>query len=239
MGDQGKLYVAEEVAGKYKEVVRGGECDLVLPNQFEMEVLTGREAGTLKTMKDVVDAVEEVHGWGVEHVVLTSVRLDGWEEQGMMSVVGSSKTKNGKARLWKVGIKVLEGFFSGTGDMFAALMVARLREECKERDLLGTAAWMPGDDVPAEETPLAKAAVKVLSSMQTVLEKTMVARDEEMKEFGKSPGASIGGTEGDQSTSEETREYLARTKASEVRIVRNWRDLVDPEVTLSAEAVDI
>merc|ERR1711939_1167705 len=42
--------------------------------------------------------------------------------------------------------------------------------------LLDTAAWMPDDDVPAVELPLAKATEKVLSSMHMVLEKTIQAK---------------------------------------------------------------
>ena len=50
-----------------------------------------------------------------------------------MTVVGSSRRRDGSARLFKVEVPVLDCYFSGTGDMFAALMVARLREACAER----------------------------------------------------------------------------------------------------------
>ncbi len=214
--------------------------DLVLPNQFEAELLMGWEARRMKTMGDVVEVVGGLHKMGVRHVVVTSVRLkDSADVEGRLVVVGSSKKSDGGSRVWKVEVPVLDCFFSGTGDMFAALMVSRLREECEKQDLLGTAGWMPGDEVNAVDTPLAKAAEKVLSSMQMILEKTMSARDKEMQRFGQSPGASIGGTEGDQSSSEEMRKYLAMTKASEVRVVRNWRDLVEPEERYRAEAVEV
>ena len=44
--------------------------------------------------------------------------------------------------------------------------------------------------------------------------------------------------EGDQSTSEETRKYLAETKAAEVRVVKNWRCLVEPEERYRAKPLD-
>jgi len=80
----------------------------------------------------------------------------------------------------------------------------------------------------------------VLSSMQMILEKTMKARDEEMKNFGKSPGASIGGVEGEgETTGEGKRKFLAEMKAAEVRVVRNWRDLVEPEEKYKASALEV
>lgn len=101
---------------------------------------------------------------------------------------------------------------------------------------------MPDDAVEAVDLPLAKATEKVLSSMQMVLEKTMAARDEEMKTFGQGPGASVGGVEGqgnEGSDDEGRRKYLAQTKAAEVRIVRNARDLLEPEDRYKAQAMEV
>ncbi|KAK5239191.1 putative pyridoxal kinase, partial [Exophiala xenobiotica] len=170
--------------------------------------------------------------YGTSHVVVTSVTVgdavigsdEGGKEEktatggSVLTVVGSSKRRDGSARLFKVEVPRLDCFFSGTGDMFAGLMVGRLREACGQMGLLDTAAWMPDDDVSAVELPLAKATEKVLSSMHMVLEKTMKARDEEMSTFGLSPGASIGGVEGQgapDSDGEDKRRYLAQTKAAE------------------------
>lgn len=238
MGDQGRLYVSEALVDKYTSLLH--EADLVLPNQFEAELLTGMSKGRIgeKGEEGVVEAVEKLHEKGVPHVVVTSVRVQGRE--GVLVVVGSSMMSDGKARTWKIEVKEIQGFFSGTGDMFAALTVARLREECAKMELLGVKQWMPGDEVRAQETPLAKAVEKVLSSMQMVLEKTRERRDEEMEKYGKGGKQdSVGmGVEGDHSGGEEARRYLAETKASEVQVVRNWRMLVDPEVRYKAEAVE-
>ena len=235
MGDQGRLYVAEGIVGRYREVVR--EADLVLPNQFEAELLSRLETGRIgeKGVEGAMEAIGRLHGMGVRHVVVTSVRVKG---QDGLVVVGSTGDSKGGSRCWKIGVPELKCFFSGTGDMFAGLMVGRLREEAGRQGLLGVRGWVSADEVKAEETPLAKAAEKVLSSMQMVLEKTMKARDKEMEGFGKSPGASVGGVEGDQSSNEETRRYLAEQKAAEVRVVRNWRDLVEPEDRYKAKALD-
>ncbi|KAI1612987.1 pyridoxal kinase [Exophiala viscosa] len=247
MGDQGRLYVAEDIVPAFKQLIR--EADLILPNQFEAELLSGV---SISTLTGVANAVRTLHKtYGTNHVVVTSVTVGDaavadedakTQKQGVLTVVGSSKRRDGSARLFKVEVPKLDVFFSGTGDMFAALMVGRLREACAQMDLLDRAGWMPDDDVEAVDLPLARATEKVLSSMQMVLEKTITARDEEMSKFGLSPGASVGGVEGlgaTDSDSEDKRTYLAQTKAAEVRVVRNAKDLVYPEERYKAVAMEV
>ncbi|KIW14760.1 pyridoxal kinase [Exophiala spinifera] len=243
MGDQGRLYVAEDIVPAYKQLIR--EADLILPNQFEAELLSGLSIASLTGVANAVRALHKTYG--TSHVLVTSVTVgdanDGPNQTGnILTVVGSSKTRDGGARLFKVEVPRLDCFFSGTGDMLAGLMVARLREACAEMGLLDRAAWMPDDDVPATELPLAKATEKVLSSMHMVLEKTIKARDEELSKFGQSPGASVGGVEGlgaENSDGEAKRRYLAETKAAEVRAVRNAKDLVYPEPRYVAVAMEV
>jgi pyridoxine kinase len=128
--------------------------------------------------------------------------------------------------------------------MFAALTVVRFREACQHASLLGKKSWMSGDEVPAVELPLARSCEKVLSSMQMVLEKTVKARDEAMKQFdgeggGKTDSVGVGveGVNGEDS--EGKKRYLAETKAAEIRVVRNVADLRSPEVKFKATAVEV
>jgi pyridoxine kinase len=239
MGDQGKLYVAEETVEVYRGLV--GEADLVLPNQFELEVLLGLETGWVgkRGVKGCVEAVGKLHEKGLRHVLVTSIRVDEEEvgSEGGLLVVGSTSDSHGKARCFVVRIPKLDCFFSGTGDMLAGLMVARLREECSKQGLLERKGWVSDDGLSPTELPLAKAAVKVLSSMQMVLEKTMKARDEELARFDNGSRPSVGELDGDQSSTEEERRHLAATKAAEVRVVQNAADLRDPELRYQAEAV--
>ena len=128
--------------------------------------------------------------------------------------------------------------------MFAALTVVRFREACQHAGLLGKKSWMSGDEVPAVELPLARSCEKVLSSMQMVLEKTVKARDEAMKQFdgergGKTDSVGVGveGINGEDS--EGKKRYLTETKAAEIRVVRNVADLRSPEVKFKATAVEV
>ena len=242
MGDQGKLYVAEDIVPAYKQLIR--EADLILPNQFEAELLSG---GSISSLSGVANAIRTLHAaHGTKHVVVTSVQvgdatqMERGNGEGTLTVVGSSKKQDGSARLFRIEVPKLDVYFSGTGDMFAALMVARLREACAQANLLERPSWMPDDDIEAVELPLAKATEKVLSSMQMILEKTMQAKEEEMKSFGRGPGASVGGMEGEEETaSEHMRRFLAETKAAEVRVVRNARDLVMPKERYKAQALQV
>ena len=126
--------------------------------------------------------------------------------------------------------------------MFAALTVVRLREAAAAAGLLDTKAWMSPDDVSAVDLPLAKAAVKVLESMQVVLEKTMKNRQEAMDEYekGGKKGSVGGGVDGvDGGDSEGKKRYLTETRAAEIRVVRNVKDLKEPEHRYKAEALEV
>lgn len=111
--------------------------------------------------------------------------------------------------------------------MFAALTVVRLRETTTENNLASTKSWVSPDDVEAVDLPLAKAAEKVLGSIQAVLEKTKKARDEVLE--------GMSGPMRDMQKDSEKRSHLRKTKAAEVMIVRNQDDLRHPHVLYRAE----
>jgi len=128
--------------------------------------------------------------------------------------------------VFRINVPSFPIFFSGTGDMFAALTVARLRQAAMEAGVSNTASWRSPDDVPATELPLAKATEKVLASMQAILGKTYDTYLKEAKgiEDNEKRRASVDQVE----NSAVDRMHLLKTKAAEVRVVRNVRDLLDP-----------
>jgi pyridoxine kinase len=241
MGDQGRLYVAEDVVPMYKELIK--HADLILPNQFEAETLSRVTIVDLRTLREAVEVLHRVYD--VPHVVVTSltfpssaaaVSSDGETETETIAVAGSSRTRDGAARLFIVHVPKLNCFFSGTGDMFAALMVVRMREAAIKAGLDTVGAWMSGDGVEATDLPLARAVEVVLAGMGGVLEETMQARDREMR--GWEELNSKGGGEGEGDEEEHARrKYLAETKAAEVRVVRNVHLLRCPVVRRRAERV--
>jgi pyridoxine kinase len=150
-----------------------------------------------------------------------------------LTIIGSTATSDYKPRLFRIDTPQLPLFFSGTGDMFAALTIPRLIEavhqsSTPEMDLHSKPSWRSPDDVPAEELPLAKACQKVLASMQAILAKTterckatMEAYDEQTEKEGCGSGE-------EDHQDREKRRHLALMNASEVKVVRHVKELLDP-----------
>ena len=235
MGDQGRLYVAEDVVPMYKELIT--RADLILPNQFEAETLSGKTIVDLKSLNAAVEVLHRVYS--VPHVVVTSLTFptaaSSSEDDETIAVAGSSRTTEGAPRLFIVHVPKLNCFFSGTGDMFAALMVVRMREAAIKAGIDTVSSWMSGDEVAATDLPLARAVEVVLAGMGGVLAETMEARDREMMEWEKVN--SVGGRDDDGDEELKRRKYLAETKAAEVRVVRNVDMLRCPVVRRRAERV--
>jgi pyridoxine kinase len=197
----------------------------------------------ISSFSDLKDTFGRLHKeFRVSHVVVTSIRLaDLTSNQNAvskssptLSVVGSSRTSSGQPRAFRIDIPDIDCYFSGTGDMFAALLVARLREAVAHvPGLTSTSHWLPADATCATDLPLCHAVRKVLASMARILESTKLRRDQEL-----SHGQDIikeGKAEHDEKAA--LRRDLAATKAAEIRLVRYSRWLLEPE--LDFDAVEI
>ena len=237
MGDTGVgLYVDRAIVPVYRELV--GQADLLVPNQFEVELLSGVEVRDLSGVREAVERLHRGPGGGCAHVVVTSIRFEAdIDREDVLTVVGSTRRKDGSARLFKVDVPALPCYFSGTGDMFAAMMVVRLREACLKAGMVDVESWQSPDEVQATDLPLAKATEKVLSSMQMVLEKTMKDKNREMKEW--EDKGMRNGTEVAQGSEERAKmRHLAQSKAAEIRLVRNTIDLLEPQQRFKAAKLD-
>ncbi|TGO31161.1 hypothetical protein BPAE_0001g00550 [Botrytis paeoniae] len=227
MGDNGKLYVAEDVVPAYKALIK--DADLILPNQFEVETLSGVKIQDMDTLKLAITTLHEVYK--IPHIMVTSISLPSPGAEPHLSVVGSTMTSTAEPRIFSIKIPAIDCFFSGTGDMFAALMLVRFKEAvCNVEGLLEKDAWISDNEVEATELPLARATEKVLASMHEVLAKTKIARDEEIEKWKNV----VGGRAKDEDSK---REGLVRSKAAEVRLVRNVHFLKNPVVRFRAESV--
>lgn len=230
MGDAGHLYVTPSVLPAYKSLLRS--ADLLLPNQFEAELLSDVKITDLPSLARAIQVLHKEYQ--VPHVIITSVKFG--EEEGL-SVIGSSATSDWQPRLWRVEVPSYPVFFSGTGDMFAALTVARLREAVFEAGVQDVASWRSPDDVQVVGLPLAKAVEKVLASMQAILGKTYDYYQQNLKAIDEAESRS--GPSHKEAEDGPSRAHLLRTKATEVRVVRNARDLLDPPDPQSYKAVAV
>lgn len=143
-----------------------------------------------------------------------------------LTIIGSTATSDFKPRLFRIDTPAIPLFFSGTGDMFAALTVPRLIEAVSltapEQNLKNTASWRSPDAVAPADLPLAKAAQKVLASMQAVLAQTAKTCQERMEVYDSRIARGGGGEQ------LEKKRHLALMNASEVVVPRHVRDLLDP-----------
>ncbi|KAJ2662098.1 putative pyridoxal kinase [Coemansia sp. RSA 1200] len=132
LGDDGALYVPEELVSLYRDVL----CplaDIITPNQFEAEALSGT---TISSLEDARTVCNKLHSLGVPNVVITSLALPAADAQseeerdhsGLLYLVGSQQTTRGgekKTQCFYIAFPRLYGYFTGSGDLFTALVAAR------------------------------------------------------------------------------------------------------------------
>src|SRR5579859_2260752 len=71
MGDDGALYVEEEVVPIYESIIPS--ADIIIPNQFEAELLSN---SSITSLTDVVECFGTLHRrYRVPHIIISSLRL--------------------------------------------------------------------------------------------------------------------------------------------------------------------
>ncbi|KAJ0687915.1 putative pyridoxal kinase [Helianthus annuus] len=153
LGDEGKLYVPQELVSVYREKVVP-VASMLTPNQFEAEQLTGFR---IASEQDGREACRHLHAAGpskvlsqtyIFMVVITSICID-----GTLLLIGSHEKEKGQSPVqFKIVIPKIPAYFTGTGDLMTAL-------------LLGWSNKYPNN--------LEKAAELAVSSLQAVLSRTL------------------------------------------------------------------
>jgi len=284
MGDNGKIYVAEDVVPAYRGLVP--YADLILPNQFEAELLSDVKITDSASLSQAIHVLHE--RYKIPHIVITSVSLPLGGGSGntsttpsissrphspvqsvapttkTMSVVGSSMTSDLRPRLFKIHFPVFDGYFSGTGDMFAALMVTRMREAVYQADSAAPAsAPQHSGQQPASasasatsnptasssgtapmllrDTPswLSPDSVPVLDlPLAKAAEKVLASMHEVLARTCASMVVeverAVAARGGPDKVDSET-VHLLRSKAAELRLSRNLECLRDPKIEYRAE----
>ncbi|CAH0398327.1 unnamed protein product [Chilo suppressalis] len=113
MGDNGEMYVPKEILPVYRDIVVP-LADILTPNQFEAELLTGIN---ITDLTEAMKAIGALHDKGVKTVVLSSTDLDNDGD-----IIAIASTKGGSC--YKIDMKKQDATFTGTGDLFAALFLA-------------------------------------------------------------------------------------------------------------------
>ena len=185
-------------------------------------------------MASLEHAIQVLHErYHIPHVVITSVSLRHPDHPvSSLSVVGSTMTSDRKPRLFKIVFPAIDAYFSGTGDMFAALMVVRMREAVWNTPggLTQTASWVSDDSVGSLDLPLASAAEKVLASMHEVLTKTCESMDVDVANARKAVEA---GSKIDEAGKKKL--HLLKSRAAELKLVRHVDSMRHPKVPFRAQ----
>ncbi|XP_067265582.1 pyridoxal (pyridoxine, vitamin B6) kinase a isoform X1 [Chanodichthys erythropterus] len=124
LGDNGALYVPENLLPIYRDKVVPA-ADIITPNQFEAELLTGR---SISTEKDAVEVMNLLHSMGPDTVVITSSDLPSPLGDQYLVALGSQKRVRADGTMVTQQIRMdiprVDAVFVGTGDLFAAMLLA-------------------------------------------------------------------------------------------------------------------
>ncbi|KAF9547412.1 putative pyridoxal kinase [Mortierella hygrophila] len=235
MGDNGQLYVQSDVIPLYRELMKFAKA--ITPNQFEAEVLADKKITDVKSCMEVIDIL---HDAGVENVVITSVSLfpsdvtahhtvgqigdtsngtskrEEAEEESMYCVCSSRRSKDDTPRVFAIGFPTYDGYFTGTGDLFSALLVARLDEAIQQE------GQEKSDHGAKMETALSRACIKVVGTMRAVVLRTYQAQKG-------STGRSLDRT---------LASSAAVVKRCELQLIQSKRDIEQPDET-DVEAIEL
>ncbi|XP_022771961.1 pyridoxal kinase-like isoform X2 [Durio zibethinus] len=144
MGDEGKLYVPEDLVSVYREKVVP-VASMLTPNQFEAELLTKLR---IVSETDGREACNILHAAGPSKVVITGIDIGG----NLLLIGSHQKDKEHSPEQFKIVIPRIPAYFTGTGDLMTAL-------------LLGWSNKYPDN--------LDKAAELAVSSLQALLRRTV------------------------------------------------------------------
>ncbi|ELU03774.1 hypothetical protein CAPTEDRAFT_170287 [Capitella teleta] len=144
MGDCGKMYLPQELLEVYKNDIIP-LADIVTPNQFEAELLTDMKITDIESAKQ---AMMKLHSMGPKTVIISSLEFG-----SELDLFGCGSTiTNGSPTMMQVHIPRLDAQFTGSGDLFTALLLAWLHKHSDDFQL---------------------ACGKAVSTMQHVLRRTL------------------------------------------------------------------
>jgi pyridoxine kinase len=113
MGDNGKVYVDSKIVDSYLQLLTKNEIkiDLLTPNQFEMEILSGIKINSWNTIRKALDAFRLKY-FNIKNIVITSVIID-----NEMFCVGTNECK-----IFYYKVTEVDAIFSGSGDLFLGIL---------------------------------------------------------------------------------------------------------------------
>ena len=131
LGDVGKgFFVRPDMPDFMRDQVVP-QADIVTPNLFELEALTGR---TCSTLDDTKSALRALHAKGPRVILLTSAVIDETPRDAVDMIASDGKS------LWRIRSPRLGFSPNGAGDLTAALFLAHYLKERSVPNALALAA---------------------------------------------------------------------------------------------------
>ncbi|KII86029.1 hypothetical protein PLICRDRAFT_144818 [Plicaturopsis crispa FD-325 SS-3] len=169
MGDAGRLYVAPDVVPVYRAMLP--LATVITPNWYEVEVLTGTEIKDMHSLRSVLRIFhEEYH---VPNVVISSMPLKPWllaalpphlrpAGDGEYLLCVASTTDSAPSAVHVECVPFINGYFTGVGDLFSALLLAHFQQPLPESS----------PEPESAQTPLSYAAHLALNKTHAILRLT-------------------------------------------------------------------
>lgn len=128
MGDkwngEGSMYVPQDLLPVYRDKVVP-VADIITPNQFEAELLSGRK---IHSEEEALEVMDMLHCMGPDTVVITSSDLPSTQGSDYLIALGSQRMRkpDGSTVTQRIRMEMrkVDAVFVGTGDLFAAMLLA-------------------------------------------------------------------------------------------------------------------
>ncbi len=170
IGDVGRgVYVREGIA-EFMRDKAVPVADVITPNQFELDYLSGRET---KTLADALGALAAVQALGPRAVLVTSLHVDDTPDDAI-DMLAADETGRFRLRTPKLPLQV-----NGAGDAIAALFFAHYLGEGKIGEALsraGSAIF----GVLAKTAELGAPEIQLVAAQQEIVEPSRLFEAEEI-----------------------------------------------------------
>lgn len=161
LGDAGRMYVSEKTIPVYQDILKSGKVTLVTPNQFEAELLTGVKITDRETLRQALTAFHTTYK--TPYVAISSLSFS--DNDNILYSAGSTMESDGSTKTYIYEFNKINSYFTGTGDIFAALLSDR---------------FYTYHTLEPVSDPLRVAVGEVLGVVQQILKRT----DEEARKSG-------------------------------------------------------
>ncbi|CAE6451753.1 unnamed protein product [Rhizoctonia solani] len=246
MGDDGKMYVANDVLPIYRDRLLP-LATVITPNWFEVELMTQIQLTSQESIRSALRSLHFDHG--VRNVVVTSVIVRegsqlsdevtsaGLRAGSSYSVNGTSDTMNLKDEyilciassahedpstapdVYALAVPRIKGYFSGVGDIFSALVLAHFHQaqfSNTNGSLLTTSKSV---------SPLSRAASRALHTTHAVLRRTQKHALALAAQSSEDPSSSNAYTD-DELDAQEPLRRVRRMRTRELRIIQSRDDII-------------